>query len=490
MLLQPFLANAKTSPDRVIAVDDSGSYTTAKLAQMAYGIAHVLKAKTQRNTVGVLLPAGVAFVASFYGTLLAGKVVVPINFLLGPREVGHIIQDSGIDTILSAPPLAAKLEGLPVNVIDLTQLAGSVPEGAGPFPPPQQDKDDLATILYTSGTSGLPKGVCLTHGNVHDDVHACIPHAHLKGEHVFLGIVPLFHSTGLLATMIAPQTLGAKTVYIARFSPVATISAIRQHGVSVMAAVPSMYGALLRLKDAGPEDFANMYMAISGGEPLPAVIREGFAKRFGKPLCEGYGLTETIGPMAFNVPGQVRAGSVGRPIPVAKVKIVGDDDQPLPTGQTGEVLIGGPMIMRGYHNLPDETAKVLTPDGYFRSGDLGHLDADGYLFITGRKKDLIIVSGEKVYPREIEEFLATAPQIAEAAVIGRPCDSRGEKVVAFVVPKEGQTVSPEIVRNFCRDAGVINWKIPKDVYVVTDLPRSPTGKVLKRELKVPEGTAC
>ncbi|HEY0009601.1 MAG TPA: AMP-binding protein [Tepidisphaeraceae bacterium] len=488
MLLKPFLSNAQTAPERVAAIDDTGSYTNAALVKMAFGIGAMLKAKTQKKTVGVLLPAGAAFVASFYGTLLAGKVVVPINFLLGPREVGHIIKDSGIDTILSAPPLAAKLAGLPVNVIDLSLLAGQVPEGAATLVPPQQQASDLATILYTSGTSGLPKGVCLTHGNLHEDVHACIPHARLTGEHTFLGIVPLFHSTGLLATMLAPITLGAKVVYIARFSPAATLAALRTHKISVMAAVPSMYGAIIRLKDATPADWQSMYAPLSGGEPLPANIREAFLARFGLPICEGYGLSETIGPISFNVPGRVKAGSVGEPIPGAEFKIVDDNNNSLPPNQTGEVLIKGPMIMKGYHNLPEETAKAIMPDGFFRTGDLGHLDEEGYLFITGRKKDLIIVSGEKVYPREIEELLVTHPAVAEAAVIGQPCDSRGEKVVAFIVPRDGETVTPDALRTFCRDQSMINWKIPKEVYVVPDLPRSPTGKVLKRELKVPAQT--
>ncbi|HEX8325202.1 MAG TPA: AMP-binding protein, partial [Tepidisphaeraceae bacterium] len=386
MLLDALLRNAQADPGRVAIVDDSGSYPTRTLAGMAFGIGALLKQKTQRDTVGLLLPAGAAFVAGFYGTLMSGKIAVPINFLLGPKEVGHILKDSGIDTVLTIPFLAGRLEGSGVNVIDMAQLSGQLPP-PGPFEIPTPAAADTATILYTSGTSGLPKGVCLTQGNLQSDVEACIKKARLLGEHTFLGIIPLFHSTGMLATMLAPTTLGAKAVYIARFSPAATLKAMREHNVSVLTGVPSMYGALARLKDATPEDFQKVYVCLSGGEPLPGQIREGFLQRFGVRLMEGYGLTETIGPIAFNTPDDYEAGSVGQPIPGAEVKFLDDNDQEVPVGQTGEVLLRGPMIMKGYHNLPDETAKALTADGYFRTGDLGMIDAKGFLHITGRKKD-------------------------------------------------------------------------------------------------------
>ncbi|MGC4030608.1 MAG: AMP-binding protein [Tepidisphaeraceae bacterium] len=317
MLLDALLRNAQVAPERTAIIDDSGSYPNRTLAGMAIGIAKLLQQKTDKPTVGLLLPAGAAFVAGFYGTLAAGKIPVPINFLLGAREVGHILQDSGIDTVMTIPLLGARLEGTGVNVIDMTTLSSQLPP-PGPFEFPKPQADDVATILYTSGTSGLPKGVCLTQNNLQSDVEACIQKAQLKGEHSFLGIIPLFHSTGMLATMLAPVTLGAKAVYIARFSPVATMKAIREHGISVLTGVPSMYGALLRLKDASPDDFKNIYVCLSGGEPLPGTIRQAFVDRFGTRLMEGYGLTETIGPIAFNTPDHYKAGSVGQLIPGAR----------------------------------------------------------------------------------------------------------------------------------------------------------------------------
>ena len=481
MLFEPLFAHAAAQPDEVAIVDDHGQYTRAQLAAMAAGLGMYLSAQTTKPHVGLLLPASAGFVASFYGTLLAGKSVVPINFLLGERETQHVITDSGIDTIVTIPLLAGKLKGGPLNILDLTTLPKPPPGAIAPkFP--QKLSNDLAVIMYTSGTSGLPKGVMLTYGNLASDVTAAIEHAQLRGSHRFLGIIPLFHSTGMLATMLAPIHLGSRTVYLGRFSPVATVKAIREHQISVMAAVPSMYGAMIRLKDAGPDDVKSLYAAISGGEPLPANVREGFEQKFNQPIYEGYGLTETIGPVAFNTPQARQPGSVGRPIPGVEIRIADDDGNALAQGQTGEIWIKGPMIMEGYYNLPDATADAKTADGFFKSGDLGMIDAQGFVHVTGRKKDLIIVAGEKVPPREIEEVLMKHPAVAEAAVLGKKDESRGEVVVAFVTLKEGQQLNVVDLRDFARDQGLVNWKIPREVFIVKDLPRSPTGKVLKRVL--------
>jgi long-chain acyl-CoA synthetase len=480
MLFEPLFAHASQKPQETAIIDDRGRYTFQQLAAMSAGLGMYLRAQTNQPRVGLLLPAGAGFVASFYGTLLAGKGVVPINFLLGDREVAHCIADSGVDTIVTIPQLAGRLKDTPLKIVDLTQLP-QTPSGIQPkFP--EVKGDDLAVVMYTSGTSGLPKGVALTYGNLHSDVQAAITHARLEGKHKFLGIIPLFHSTGMLATMVAPVTLGAMTVYIGRFSPVATIKAIREHQISVIAAVPSMYGALARLKDAGPADAVSLYAAISGGEPLPANVREAFQAKFGQPLYEGYGLTETIGPVAFNTPQVHKPGSVGTPIPGVTIKIVDEEGNAAPQGQSGEVWLKGPMIMKGYFNLPKETAAALTADGFFKSGDLGMIDAEGFLHITGRKKELIIVAGEKAVPREIEEALMKHPAVAEAAVLGRKDPSRGEVVAAFVVLKEGQEAKAEELKETCRAQGLASFKVPRDVIFVKELPHSPTGKVLKRVL--------
>jgi long-chain acyl-CoA synthetase len=243
-----------------------------------------------------------------------------------------------------------------------------------------------------------------------------------------------------------------------------------------------MYAAILRLKEASPADFKTIHAMISGGEPLAASLRDQFHARFGVPLLEAYGMTETSLAISVNTPRENQPGSVGKPIPGVQIRIVDDAGNVVAAGVPGEIWVKGPMVMKGYHNLPAETAAALTPDGYFKTGDLGIMQADGFVYITGRKKDLIIIAGEKASPREIEDILAAHPAIAEAAVIGKSDPHRGEVVAAFVKAKEGQSPIPEDLREFCRQRGLAQWKIPREIRIVPDLPRSPTGKVLKRLL--------
>ncbi len=481
MLFESLFTHADRQPQELAIIDDHGRVSYQELAAMAAGLGIYLSAQTSQPRVGLLLPSGSAFVASFYGSLLAGKTVVPINFLLGDREIAHVIKDSGIDTVVSAPPLIARIKDVPLNVVDVTQLPRT-PAAAIVPKFPSVTTEDVAVLLYTSGTSGLPKGVLLTYGNLQSDVDAAIAHANLQSQHKFLGVIPLFHAFGLTAMMLAPIQLGATIVYMARFSPVGALNAIREHKVSLMFGVPSMFGAILRLKDARPEDFKNMYAVMSGGEPLPQALREGFRQRFGAPLYEGYGLSETSPVVTLNTPQAHRPGSVGKPLPGVHVRICDEESQSLGPDQVGEVWLKGPMIMKGYHNLPAETLSALTADGYFKTGDLGKIDADGFLHITGRKKDMIIVAGEKAYPREIEEILASHPTVADAAVVGKKDPGRGEVIVAFVTPREGQKPKPDELRDYSRQRGLPQWKIPREIHVVEEFPRSPTGKVLKREL--------
>jgi long-chain acyl-CoA synthetase len=267
-----------------------------------------------------------------------------------------------------------------------------------------------------------------------------------------------------------------------RFSPLGAVNAIKEHGISLVGAVPSMYAAIARLKDVSADDFKSIYAMISGGEPLSAAVREIFERRFDIPLYEAYGMTEASLAIAVNTPQSHKTGSVGKPVPGMQVRIVDDSGRALPIGQEGEILLKGPMVTTGYHNLPAENAAAFTADGYFKTGDLGMIDADGFLFITGRKKDLIIVAGEKASPREIEDMLMTHPSVAEAAVIGQRDPTRGETILAFVIPQNGQAPKPEELREFCREQGLAQWKVPREIRVVPDLPRSPTGKIVKRML--------
>lgn len=481
MLLAPLLNHAKNKPNDVAIVDDRGPTTYGQLAAMAAGMGQYLSAQTSQPRVGLLLPASAGFVASFYGTLLAGKTIIPINFLLGDKEIAHVLKDSGVDTVVTIPQLSPRLAGHSMKVIDLTALPPT-PSAAIEPKIPQRGPDDLAVVMYTSGTSGLPKGAMLTFGNLHSDTVHSIEAIHLTHEHTFLGVVPLFHALGMMASMLVPIQLGSKAVYLSRFSPVAAMNAIREHKISFMFGVPSMYGAIANMKNASADDFKQMYAVISGGEPLSPQLNEVFKKRFGHSILQGYGLTETSPCIAFNTPQVSKTGSVGKAIPTAEFRIAGETGEALKTGDVGEIWVKGPMVMKGYLNLPEVTKEILTADGYFKTGDLGKFDDEGFLFITGRKKDMIIVAGEKVFPREIEEILMHHPSVQDAAVIGKKDESRGEVVVAFVEPKKDQTVTIEQLKDVIKQHNVPNWKCPREYFIVDDLPRSPTGKVLKREL--------
>jgi long-chain acyl-CoA synthetase len=481
MLFEPLFIHARNQPNEPAVTDEQGAHTYAQLAGMCAGLGAYIPMRTSLPNVGLLLPAGAAFMASFYGTLLAGKSAVLLNYLLGEKEIAHIIRDSGIDTVLTIPQLAGRVQGSSLNVVDLTQLPRPEPLSSPPAIR-TPDPDSMAALIYTSGTSGLPKGVVLTYANLQSCVDAAIAHAQLRGRHRFAGVVPPFHSLGLTATVIAPVQLGASVYTLARFSAVALMNMIRQHSISLLFMVPSMYAALLHLKNASRDDFKLMYAAISGGEPLPETVRTKFEERFGLPLLEGYGLTETCGAITINVPHARRAGSVGQFIPGGGARFIDDDGKMLGAGETGEILLHGPMVMKGYYHLPDETAAALTQDHYFRTGDLGHLDSDGFLFITGRKKEMISIAGEKASPREIEDTLLRHPDVADVAVVGKKDSTRGEIVVGFVVARQGESIKADALRDFCRDQGLAQWKIPREIHFLEDLPRSPTGKVLKRVL--------
>jgi long-chain acyl-CoA synthetase len=483
MLFESLFEQARRQPTDPAIIDDRGRCTYQELAGFTAVLGTCFQTLTSRPRLGLLLPAGMGFVASFYGTLLAGKTVVALNYLLADREINHCIADSGIDTVVTVPSLAGRLKGSSLKVVDLTPLTGASGEPAiAPFRLPSPAADDVAVLMYTSGTSGLPKGAMLTYRNLQSDVDASIAHVQFQSRHKFLGIIPLFHAFGMTAMMLAPIQLGSSIVYMGRFSPVGALNAIREHGISLMGGVPSMFAAMLRLKDASAADFKTIYALICGGEPLPGALREAFRARFGVELYEAYGMTETSLAIALNTPLRNKPGSVGTAIPGMEIRLVDDAGDTVPQGQEGEIRVRGPMVMKGYNNLPEETAAALTADGYFITGDLGRIDADGFLFITGRKKDLIIVAGEKAAPREIEDVLTAHPAVAEAAVVGKKDPTRGEVVLAFVIPRAGEAPTPEALRDFCRQKGLAQWKVPREIRIVQDFPRSPTGKVLKREL--------
>lgn len=513
--LWPIIKQVLRTPNRIAVIDDQRRYTFAQILGGAFVLADRIDSMTSARHVGIMLPTSGAFPIGLLGIWLAKRTAVPLNYLLSSQELTYVIGDSDIDTMITAGPMLEFLahstptqdsstppNGIPSHIkqllVDQTDFSGAPALRW----PPLACRDDLAVILYTSGTSGRPKGVMLTHGNLRSNVEAAIEHAGLTSEDAFFGVLPQFHSFGLTALTLLPLYLGATTTYSARFVPKRIVSLIRKHRPAVFVAVPSMYGALLAVKDAKPDDFASIRLAVSGGEPLPQAIFDKYQHQLGLRLLEGYGLTETAPMTNWSTPEHSKPRSVGTTLPGVCVVVVDDHDHPVPPGQKGHILIAGPNVMRGYHKLPTETQSVFVDlqvdprygwlpthhpnrhekaQRFFRTGDIGHLDDDGFLFITGRQKEMLIIAGENVFPREIEEVLNQHTSVRDSAVIGQSSDLRGELPVAFVEIQESEIFDETALRSWCRD-NLAGYKVPRQIHRIDTLPRSPTGKILRRQL--------
>lgn len=470
---------------KVAVADARLQLTYKRLAALAAVMRDVVIAETPAPRIGILLPASAIFPAALFGTWWAGRVPVPLNFLLAPNELAAIASDAGLDLILSVGPLAKMVGPLPVRTLLLDELPLKRKMLLGMLrrapDPPAMQPSDTAVLLYTSGTSGLPKGVELSVGNLRTNCEASIAAAGLDATHRLLNVLPPFHVFGLTANVLMPIVLGASVYAIARFNPRAAVRAVQEQGLSTMMAIPSMYAAMMRTKGFPEDALKTLQLAESGGEPLPEAVEKGFMERFGVQLVQGYGLTETSPVVSLSSMANWRPGSVGRPIPGVHVRVIDDENNPLPTGQAGEICVRGPNVMKGYYRQPEQTDLVIDSEGWFRTGDVGSLDADGYLYISARIKDLIIVGGENVYPREVEAVLERHPAVAEAAVVGVEDTSRGQVPVAFVGLVDGAEATEAELRTFARQR-LAGYKTPRRVHIVDQLPRSPTGKVLKRAL--------
>lgn len=464
-------------PNAVAAADTKLTLTFERFREHAIALAAPIATTGDCPRIGVLAPtssmAAVAIVAAWY----AGRVPVPLNYLLPPDELRRVVADAQLEMIVAADVFAPGAAALPVRVVPLRPDEMHARDGG----PPAAGPDDLAVMLYTSGTSGDPKGVCLTFSNLLQNARASVEHIGLRREHTFVSVLPQFHSFGLTTLTVLPLLLGAPVFYLPRFSSASLVETIRDRRASVFLAVASMFGALTQLKSADAAALDSLEFAISGGEPLPAQVAEEFAHRFGKRIFEGYGLTETSPVVSVNTPAAFKAGSVGRPIPGVAVRAVDDGGTTLASGAEGELVVEGHCVMRGYYRRPAETAAAMLGTA-LRTGDVGRVDADGFVHITGRAKDMIIVGGENVYPREIERVLDAHPAVAESAVIGERDALRGELPVAFVRLREGQAISERELRAHCR-ARLAGFKVPRRINLVSDFPRGPTGKVLKRALR-------
>ena len=493
-LLRPILKQALCHPKRTAIVDDQRTYPYIALLGGCFHLAKLIRKTTDKPNVGIMLPTSGAFPMALLGCWQAQRTAVPINYLLANDDLRYVIQDSEIDTLLTHGKLLEHIggeEAIPdgINIIKLEEQSF---KGIPPIRWPAKPKDeDLAMLLYTSGTSGKPKGVMLSHNNLYTNVLGAKQHSRLTSADTFLGVLPQFHAFGVTALTLLPLYMGSKVVYTARFVPRRMIELIKQHRPGVFMAVPSMYTALLTVKNATPEDFASLNYTVSGAEPLPQATYDAYHKKFNVDLLEGYGLTETSPVSNWSTPYEHRERAVGRPLPDVRIFIVDEQNNVLGPDEEGEILIAGPNIMRGYWHLPEKTEEAMhylkvesedEPLRTFRTGDIGKQDEDGYLYITGRKKEMLIIGGENVFPREIEEALNQHESVSASAIIGKQDDLRGEVIIAFVELEEDAEFDPKALRQHCRDL-LPPHKVPKEVRQIEALPRNPTGKILRRELK-------
>jgi long-chain acyl-CoA synthetase len=494
---------ARLTPDRVAITCGPQQLTYAELDAKAGQVAAGLHAMGIRagDHVALSCPNIPWFPIVYFGILKAGAAVVPINVLLKPREIAYHLKDSEAKAVLAfegTPELpigamcreAAAQAGTPHVVVFPGDAASLMREPDG-FHSPRREPHDTAVILYTSGTTGHPKGAELTHGNMVTNAVAShnmfIPIFNGGTEQpVTLITLPLFHSTAQTAQMNAALYGGFRLVLLPRFDPAAVLEAFARERIGLWIGVPTMYWALLDHARASGADVsaaaASLRLCVSGGAPMPVELLRAFEQAFSVRILEGYGLSETSPVVTFNqLQRPSKPGTVGLPIFGVDVRCVDEHDQPVPAGERGEVIVRGPNVMKGYYGRPEATAEAMR-GGWFRTGDIGQLDADGYLSIVDRKKDMILRGGFNVYPREIEEVLLTHPAVAMAAVIGVPDPRLGEEVKAVLVRRAGASVTAEELTAWCREQ-MAAFKYPRIVEFRDALPVSATGKILKRELR-------
>jgi long-chain acyl-CoA synthetase len=493
---------ARRHPDKVAVVDAGTRSTYDELWQQARSYAAGLRelGVGPGDTVAMLIPNVLDFPRVYYAALAVGATIVPVHLLLTPEEMAYVLRDSGTGMLIAhssqlavgaaaAHAAATRLVSvgpLPVGLADAPQRLEDAAAAVPALPTyVTREAEDIAVIFYTSGTTGQPKGALLTHLNLVMNATVNVFDANdARSDDVVLGCLPLFHTFGQTVGMNGTFRLGGTLVLLARFSGEAAIELMVRENVTVFHGVPTMYIALL---EAAPkaERLPRLRLCVSGGASLPVAVLERFAETFSATIFEGYGLSETSPTATANQPGfGTKAGTIGHPIWGVEVEIarpeIEDRIEFLPTGELGEIVIRGHNVFAGYLNRPEATAEVLV-DGWFRSGDLGRKDEEGFVTIVDRKKDMVIRGGFNVYPREVEEALARHPAVVQVAVIGVPDDVLGEEICAVVVADPGRVTEDELIDWSQQKLG--RHMYPRQVKFVDELPMGPSHKVLKRELR-------
>jgi len=475
------------------------------------------------DRVSIYLPNSPQFVISFYAVLRLGGIVVQTNPMYVPRELEHILNDSEAETIITLDLLYDRVKA----VKDKTRIKRIIVTSIKDFLPPHlkllyplqyigkkkpeidynepgvykfsdllqtksekidvkiDPKEDIALFQYTGGTTGISKAAMLTHYNLVANTIQAVSWLsdHEEGKEVLMAVLPFFHVYGMTVGMNFAIYLASTLILVPRFNVKEVVKLLAKYKVTLFPGAPTIYIAVINYKDVKKYDLTSIKACISGSAPLPVKVKEDFEKLTGAKLVEGYGLSEASPVTHCNpIYGLNKPGSIGIPFPDTDAKIVDLEtgEKEMPVGEAGELIVKGPQIMKGYWNMPEETARVLR-NGWLYTGDIARMDKDGYFYIVDRKKEMIIASGYNIYPREIEEVLYRHPKIKEAAVVGIPSGYRGETVKAYIVLKEGETATDDEIKQYCRE-NLARYKVPEIIEFRDELPRSAVGKVLKRVL--------
>lgn len=448
------------------------------------------------------------FVIGLYGALRLGATVIPINPIYTPDEIGYIVNNGDVRAIITLDllvPLFEKMNAHLPNVehiiacetpqgassgFDISSLtispklksfSGVISSGDLTFVGPELEEDDVAVILYTSGTTGKPKGAMLTHKNLYSNARDIAEYLKITDQDKVITTLPMFHVFCLSVALNAPLMNGGTLLIVPKFSPKEIFHIAKTHEATVFAGVPTMYNFLLQYPEGNPEDLRSLRLCISGGAAMPVALLKGFEQKFNVLVSEGYGLSEASPVTCFNPLDRPRkAGSIGTSIVNVENRVVDENGEEVPAGQVGELVVRGPNVMKGYYKLPEETAATIK-DGWLYTGDLAKMDEEGYFYIVDRKKDMVIVGGYNVYPREVEEVLYEHPEVVEVAVLGVPDPNQGEAVQCYVVVKD-KSLTEAALLEYCREH-LAKYKVPSKIEFLEELPKNTTGKILRRALK-------
>ena len=483
-----FADSARKRPRKIALYWGEREYTYGELREQSRLVSGQLRGRLgvkPGDRVGLWLKNCPEFIPALFGIFHAGAVAVPINNFLKPDEVSFILSDAGIDALITDAELSSHFRTLAPARPQLRLLEAGQAAAGGQGPQAGERgrarrSGDLAALIYTSGTTGRPKGAMLSHGNLLHNFQSCREVLRTVEADRFVVLLPMFHSYMLTVGLLLPLLVGGSIVLVKSLHPVRNVlEEILRRQATVLPAIPQFYRSMVNAPIQGP---LPLRLCISGAAPLPAPVLLEFEAKFQVPLIEGYGLSEASPVVTKNpLDGSRRPGSIGLPIPNVEVSIQDEAGRQLGAGEIGELCVRGGNVMLGYWNQPQETARVLR-DGWLLTGDIGYRDAEGFYYITDRKKDMLLVNGINVYPREIEDVLYQFPGVKEAAVVGLPDPRKGEQPVAFLAPNDGAVLEEKAVRQFARKR-LADYKVPRKVVVLPALPRNATGKILKTALR-------